>query len=69
MPTSQKKKSQLTYIEELELRSEYEVFKAATKGGALDRGMKDLYNMVWGQCTNSLQGAMMRRTEYESESE
>ena len=67
-PSSSKKKADLTYIEELELKAQFDIYHAATQGGALDRGMKDLYNMVWGQCSNTLQGAITRRSDYNTES-
>ena len=58
----------MSYVEELELKAKFDIYHAATQGGALDRGMKDLYNMVWGQCTLTLQGAISRRDDYEEES-
>ena len=68
LPSSSKKRSELSYVEELELKAKFDIYHAATQGGALDRGMKDLYNMVWGQCTLTLQGAISRRDDYEEES-
>ena len=63
-----KKRSELSYVEELELKAKFDIYHAATEGGALDRGMKDLYSMASVQRTLALQGAISRRSDYEIES-
>ena len=66
MPNDTTKESDLTYMKKKQLDHAYELHMATQPGGKLDSAIKGLYNMVWGQCTSALQGAIARREDYET---
>ena len=66
MPNDTTKESDLTYMKKKQLDHAYELHMATQPGGELDSAIKGLYNIVWGQCTSALQGAIARREDYET---